>query len=561
MLKKKSSIDVKELASDSVINIALDTLQRKKQALVFANTKNSAEANAERISLEIRKKGILKEEQSVFDGLSEYLLHSLSRPTKQCERLARCAKSGVVFHHAGLTHDQKSRIEDDFRKGVIRIICCTPTLAAGMDLPAFRAILVSLKRYSAHGLNWIPVLEYEQMSGRAGRPSYDNHGESIAIADNEKAREEIIDKFINGDVENIYSKLAVEPVLRTYLLSLIASGFVSTKKEIIAFFSKTFWASQFGDMRQLESIIMKTIRNLIEWKFIRQSSKHDENGNKSYEPAKKAKATEFMSAAEILGFGDDIKSNEKLDSTLIGKRVAELYIDPLTAKHILECLDNEEKLESKDISNDARCFALLQMISHTLEIRPLLRVKAKEWDSISEDFLPFQECLLEKEPDLYDPDYDEFFCSVKTALFINDWVNELDEESLLEKYDIRPGEIRVKLEIADWLLYCAEEFSKLQHHQPLIKEIVKARYRVKYGVKEELLALLQLREIGRVRARKLFSHGIKNIGDVRKADLTALKQILGEKTAISVKKQLDQEIRPVKENKRKGQISLEDYSE
>ncbi|MBA3064112.1 hypothetical protein FP803_01605 [Candidatus Woesearchaeota archaeon] len=95
----------------------------------------------------------------------------------------------------------------------------------------------------------------------------------------------------------------------------------------------------------------------------------------------------------------------------------------------------------------------------------------------------------------------------------------------------------------------------------IIKDIVKLRLRIKYGVKEELLTLLKLKNIGRVRARKLYFNKIKTIGDVKKAELGTLVQILGKNIALDVKEQVGQSFKniKVKENKRKGQISLKDY--
>ena len=506
----------------AVLNIALDTLKIGKQALVFVNTKKSAEKTAEEISKKI------KTENELLKELAGKALNALSRPTKQCERLAFCLKKGVAFHHAGLIQEQKTLIEDSFRNGAIKVICCTPTLAYGVDLPAFRAIIKDLKRYTLHGLTWIPILDYMQMSGRAGRPNYDSEGQSIAIALTNSEKEKIEEKYLNGTPEDIYSKLAVEPALRTYVLSLIAAGFTATKKQLFDFFDKTFYAHQFKDLRRLHATVTKVIDMLDEWEFIMRSG------------------DEFSNANEL----DD----EKLKPTLMGKRVAELYIDPLTASFIIKCMQN-----ASDKRIDA--FSFLHMISHTLEIRPLLRVGIREHDKIQEAMLELSDFLLENEPSMYEPEYEDFLNSVKTALMANHWINEQDEEFLLEEYNIRPGELRMKLEIADWLLYATEEISKIMHYQSLIKEIVKLRLRLKYGVKEELLSLVRVENIGRIRARILFRNRIRDLKDLKSADLSTLTQILGEKTALSVKKQLGQEQIEVPENKRKGQISLKDWDE
>ena len=131
--------------------------------------------------------------------MADKVEHVLSKATRQCSRLAKCVKKGIAFHHAGLTNEQKNLIEDGFREGKIKIICCTPTLAAGVDLPAYRVIVKDLKRFGFRGMVWIPVLEYLQMAGRAGRPKYDKKGEAIVIAKTEVGKEKIKERARNFD--------------------------------------------------------------------------------------------------------------------------------------------------------------------------------------------------------------------------------------------------------------------------------------------------------------------------------------------------------------------------
>lgn len=519
-MKKK----IPEVANEQSIDLALHTISIGKQALVFTNTKRSAEKSAEDIAKKIKKSSKELEE------LSGKALKVLHRPTKQCERLAYCLKKGIAFHHAGLAQRQKDLIEDNFRSGLIKVICCTPTLAAGVDLPAFRTILKDLRRYGGReGLSWIPVLEYLQMAGRAGRPKYDSFGEAIAIAGNASSKKEIKERYIDGEPEDIYSKLAVEPALRTYVLSLIATNFVRTKKEIVEFFSKTFWAFQFGDMEKLKQIIFRMLKVLEEFEFISSSEKKD-----------------FVSADEL--------NDEKYTATILGKRVAELYIDPLTAFYLITCIRRASSQKLQE-------FSLLQMISNTIEMRPLLKVRVAEYDNIQEQIAIYEEFLLSDEPSIYEPEYDDFLSSIKTALMFLEWVNEKDEEFLLEKYSIRPGEIKVKIDNADWLLYASFELTRILKFQPILKEISKLRFRLKYGVKEELLPLLRLKSIGRVRARKLHNNKIKDIADIKKAKITELVQILGKSTAIDIKEQVGQKIdkEKVPEKRKKGQISLGDF--
>ncbi|MBS3147731.1 hypothetical protein J4219_02510 [Candidatus Woesearchaeota archaeon] len=477
---------------DPVVNLALDTIELKKQALVFVNAKRSAEKVAEDIS----KKSPLKSD--ALSQLSEDIKTILPRPTKQCERLALCAKKGIAFHHSGLHAKQKELVENAFREGVIKIIACTPTLAAGLDLPAYRAIIRDLKRFGPHGMAPIPVLEFLQMAGRAGRPKYDTVGEAIVIVQTETDKQYVIDTYLRGVPEEIYSKLAVEPVLRTYLLSLINSRIIHSKETILDFFSRTFWAFQYNDLERMAKIIDRMLKLLMEWGFIQEIQ-------------------------------------EGYRATIIGKRVAELYLDPLTAHIFIDALMRSESIKLKSIS-------FLHLVCDSLEMRPLLRVKQKEFDDVQEKYHLLESYLLKPEPSMFEPEYEEYLNAFKTALMLEEWIDEKDEEWMLEKYDCRPGEMRVKIDNADWLLYSCHELARLLSLQPLLKEIVKTRLRLKYGVKEELLALIRFEGVGRVRARKLFKEGIKDVGDVKNASQEKLARIVGDSVAKSLKKQVGEKL-------------------
>ncbi|MDP3733766.1 MAG: hypothetical protein Q8R37_00925 [Nanoarchaeota archaeon] len=324
-------------------------------------------------------------------------------------------------------------------------------------------------------------------------------------------------------------------MLRTYLLSLISSGIIRDQQSMTEFFRKTFWAQQYNDFEQLQKIMDRMLSLLTTWGFVQ--------GNDDLQQKQEL----FVSAGSLTSK----ISTGKLQATVVGKRISELYIDPLTADHILQCLQN--------FSKEKNTFSVLQMISYTLEMRPLLRVKAKETDQIQEELVKLSDLLLHPEPSAFDLNYEEFINSIKTALFFESWINEKDEDYLLETFDVRPGEIRVKQETADWLLYASEELAQILQYREAVKEIKKLRIRIQHGVKEDLLPLLQLKGIGRIRARKLVTNSIKSLGDLKKIDLTTLSQILGQKVAADVKVQLGQEIKEVPKGTRKGQLSLEKF--
>ncbi|MBI4451244.1 hypothetical protein HY642_04680 [Candidatus Woesearchaeota archaeon] len=512
---------IPQATADSVVNLCLDTLGKDKQALVFVNTKKSAEKAAEDIS---RHTKLIS---PGLTNLAEQVLNVLSKPTRQCERLALCVKHGAAFHHAGLHARQKELVEDAFRQGVIRIIACTPTLAYGLDLPAFRAIIRDVRRYGSRGLDFIPVLEFLQMAGRAGRPRFDKWGEAIAVAHTAPERDEIAERYIHGEPEAVYSKLAVEPVLRTALLSLIAGGFANTGADINNFFSKTFWAHQFSDMARLQRVIDAALASLEEWELVSSDGE------------------DFVAANEL--------GNTKYAATRLGKRVAELYVDPWTAHYLVTCL-------RKAASMTVKPFSFLHAVCRTTEMRPPLSVRQKEFDELQVRIAGMQQVMLEPEPSLFDEDYDEFLAAIKTAFMLEDWMEEKDDEWMLDTYNVRPGETRAKLERAEWLLYATGELAALLDLKTLTPHIRKTRVRLRYGIKEELVPLVKLEGIGRVRARMLFRNGFKNLAEVKNADIGKLSALLGKQVAVSVKKQLGEHVlEEVPLGKRKGQLPLGKY--
>ena len=499
---------------DTIIKIALETIAQNKQAIVFCPSRSSSEKTAEDIS---------KLTNLQCHQLAEDALNAGSVATKQCQRLSKIIKKGVAFHHAGLLQKQKSLIEAEFKSGKIKVICATPTLAVGLSLPVFRVIIKSLKRFSGRwGMNWIPVLEYLQMAGRAGRPEYEAFGEAVCVAKTAVEKQEIYERYVLGEPEDIFSKLAVEPVLRTYLLSLISAGVINNKKSMRDFFAKTFWAHQFKDLDKLTSLMDQQLGLLTSWGFV--------FGIKD----------DFVAASEV-------KNEQKLKATPIGRRVSELYLDPLTAKHLLECM---EKFTNQDV------FSLLQMISSTLEMRPLIRIKSSEGEKIQEQLTARYESLLMEEPSAYDIEYPDFMNSIKTALFFESWIEETGEDLLLDKFGVRPGEVRAKIEAAKWLLHACHELAKIHQFREVITQLRKLEVRIKHGVREELLMLLKLKGVGRKRARKLYDNGIKDLGDIKEANMTTLTQLVGGTLAASVKRQMGDNIIAVPERKRVGQMSL-----
>ncbi len=525
-MKKKEKILLKE-NYDPIINVALDTISINKQALIFVSTKRSAEKTAEDIAKkisfdQINNKGKLK-------LLSENILHALNSPTKQCKRLSSIVLKGIAFHHSGLSSKQKFLVEEAFRKGDIKVIVATPTLAVGVDLPSFRTIIKDVKRFSGFGMNYIPVLEYLQMAGRSGRPSYDTYGESIVfVKDNE---EEIIERYIYGEPESITSKLAVEPALRSHILSLINSNMFNKYEDIISFFENTFYEHQYSDRIRLKSIVDKILLFLEEERFI--IKKDSNNIEKDEKKDIEEDYDSFFTSAKNIYEEQKNKSVKEYYTTKIGRRIAELYLDPYTASIIIKGL---KKIKEKSEKGKISIISFLQLLSYSLELRPYPSIRKKDYNVLEEFYIQNKDFLIfDDEEELFEYDYEFFLKGLKLTLIFLHYIDEKDEDFLFETYDITPGELYGKKEILDWLLYSSYELSRILNYN-FYNKFSKLRLMLKYGVREELLPLISIKDIGRKRARMLYDKGIKNISDIKNTDLNVLKQILGEKLALKIKK-------------------------
>ena len=118
-------------------------------------------------------------------------------------------------------------------------------------------------------------------------------------------------------------------------------------------------------------------------------------------------------------------------------------------------------------------------------------------------------------------------------------MDEKSEEEMTERYDVGPGDIRAKVETGRWILYSMRELARLLRYDCVDRLDVLSR-RVEEGIKEELLDLVRLRGIGRVRARNLFNSGYKNQAQLAGADPDRLSRVpkIGPKVAELILKQV-----------------------
>ncbi len=492
-----------EAKKDEALALVKDTLSQAAQILIFENSRKNAEAAATKLSNLIQA-------EPAMEALSESILATGESET--CHRLASCVSRGVAFHHAGLLPEQRRLVEQGFRENKIKVIASTPTLAAGLNLPARRVLIKSYRRYEyGSGMVPIPVIEYRQMAGRAGRPGLDPYGESFLMAKNDAEMLDLREHYINGTPEEIWSKLASESALRTHMLSTISAGFAKTEKELKEFIATTFYAHQ-QDPWHLDVALEKVLAFLADNGMIEDSSEGD------------------------------------LVPTKLGALVSKLYIDPLSAVIMLENLQSKSGkggIEGKDGLTVAReqvpaakkrptDLSLIHLITMTPDMALLYIQAADGW---VEEFIDRHQGELNDEDN-----YDYLLREAKTSAMLMDWIGEVREELISDRYHIGPGDIRRSAETAEWLMHSLAELSKHLDLGITFKADQLA-LRIHYGAGQDLLALLNLKGVGRVRARKLYLSGITSIEKLKAADPAEVARLLGPKIAEKVRSQLKKEER------------------
>ncbi|MDB2239757.1 ATP-dependent DNA helicase [Halorubrum ezzemoulense] len=529
-----------ERGEDQTARLVADALDTEEDgqggsSLVFVNSRRNAESSARKLT-DVTGPRLTGDERDRLRELAEEIRGVSDTDTS--EDLADAVEEGSAFHHAGLASEHRSLVEDAFRDRLIKCVSATPTLAAGVNTPARRVIVRDWRRYDGEfgGMKPLDVLEVHQMCGRAGRPGLDPYGEAVLLANNADTREELFERYVWAEAEPVRSKLAAEPALRTHVLATVASGFAATRDGLLSFLDNTLYATQTDDEGRLAAVT-DTVLDYLE---VNGFVERDRDGG-----------------------------SEGLAATGIGHTVSRLYLDPMSAAEILDGLRtvaddgsgpvgsadaDGEFVAADDLTADAddpgfttytragedepddpasegpasagdaapavTPLGLYHLVSRTPDTYELY-LKSGDREEYTEVCYEREAELLGDTPSEYeDVRFEDWLAALKTGRLLEDWANEVDEDRIAERYGVGPGDIRGKVDTAEWLLRAAETLARDVEgiDGDTVVQVREARKRLEYGVREELLDLAGVRNVGRKRARRLYEAGIESRADLREAD-------------------------------------------
>lgn len=472
----------------AAVDIAIDALDGGGQALIFAETRKRAASLAAKAAEGVYKRLDPQAKELAARASAEIL--ERGDDAELTRTLAQLAAKGVAFHHAGLAPASRQIVEESFKKGVFKVLAATPTLAAGVNLPARRVVVASILRYDGEYGGNVPisVMEYKQLCGRAGRPQYDKSGEAIIVADSTTGGrgEEIYDHYVLGTPEPLRSQLAADRAIRFHLLSTIASVPGMKKQDIADVFSATLFARQFRPA---------TVEFKVE------------------------SALEYLELQELVRL-----KGERYIATEFGKKTSLLYIDPQTAVEFREALKKAER-------GRRHTLGFVHLISETPDFFPKLSLRKKDADEVG---LLLQE---RREEMLYE--VSEYECS-RSFWALAEWMEETGERVMADRMGVEPGDMHRMVETGAWLSHALYEVAKLVGRDDLLAELQALRTRIRYGIKEELIPLVALEGVGRVRARALYSAGFTDVAKIMRAPQPRLAAVpkIGPAVAEKLKSQL-----------------------
>ena len=473
--------------NDVIVKVLEKSIKDSSQALAFVSTRRFTESLATYVSKKIDKKINVKQRES-FKEVAEKILDVPKRkgslPTTTCLKLAESIEHGVAFHHAGLFNEQKEIIEDEFRNGNILMITATPSLMYGVNLPSKTVVIRDNTRWTAQGPQPIPVFDYEQMSGRAGRPQYDDVGYSYLIAKTMDEAMNLEAYYIDGEIELTNSKLVDnKDAILKQIIAQIASTLSKNLDELTEFFSKTLYGYQMANNPSMAMFAADSIRFELE------------------------NSLEFLLQNGIIR-----ATPEGLKTTDFGSLIAKSNYSVETAVKIKEYISGITQINVNEF---------IYALCETPDV-PLISFKGRK----SKD--PVREKLSEAglfAVDIGNPE--------ATAVSLMEWIDERNEYEIENRYSVYSASTRRSAYEASRLVKFAKDTSEVLGNYSNLKDFDILSARLYYGVKEDIIPLVvSVKRLGRKRARnlvKIFGNDLSGVSENELQKVEGIGPKLAEK--------------------------------
>ena len=173
-----------EMVYDKVV----DALRRGKQVMVFVHSRKDTAKTARQLSEMAARMG----DEALFVNpgreAERYGLGKREAERSRTREVAELFQHGLGVHHAGMPRTDRTLEERLFKEGLVQVLCCTATLAWGVNLPAHTVVIKGTQLYNPDKGDFVDlgVLDVLQIFGRAGRPGFDTSGEGHLVTTHDR---------------------------------------------------------------------------------------------------------------------------------------------------------------------------------------------------------------------------------------------------------------------------------------------------------------------------------------------------------------------------------------
>ncbi|KAF6203034.1 hypothetical protein GE061_003447 [Apolygus lucorum] len=488
-LPEETNKEIRMMDPDGLGVLVQDVIPLKS-CLVFCQSKKNCENVAQLVVHTIRLGNkcemILKHKER--DKIALFKALQMENNGIICPILEKTIPFGIVYHHSGITVSERKLIEEAYSVGTICCICCTSTLAAGVNLPAQRVIL----RAPYVGAQFMSKSTYKQMIGRAGRAGLAEKGESYLICKPQEAG--LVRNMLTNSMDCCTSQLAGED-LKTFIVSCFSLNLAKNKESL-----RSIWSTSFAKLRysneDVEQMITEAVDALIDLKVL-----------------------------------DD---NENLSLTKFGKAIARANISCEDGRFLMEELKQaQNKLV---LIGDLHLLYLVTPHGMAGNIRPVQEVIASMYSNLKSNELQVASCLgiselviarimMGKPPPKSMPVriLEKFFlCLILYQLW-----RGIDVLSVAKAFKVDRGAVHnLLLQTTSYAASVIRFCETIESLWPFVKLLSVFPDRLNYCCSADLIPLMELPGVKIGRAKQLYKAGFKTVLSIAKADAASLTRVI-----------------------------------
>lgn len=262
MIEASAHKQLENPVMNAVVALAVETGSSGHGALVFCSSRAGVERMALLISDAMPTSNIAPE---IWDRRQDLLASLRALPAGFEASFAQTIPSGVAFHHAGLTVEERSLVAEAYDAGTLKVMVATCSLAASINLPARRVILSGARM----GRDLVGPAMLRQMRGRAGRKGKDEVGETYLCC--QKSELEDVAALLQAELPPVVSCLTPETRgIQRALLEIIAIRMVSSRDALDQYVqSSLLWHTTAHD--QVNKMVDVAIEELINQQLIKRT--------------------------------------------------------------------------------------------------------------------------------------------------------------------------------------------------------------------------------------------------------------------------------------------------